>query len=105
MTPRGWVVLDWERGETPGVPGWDWFHFLIQPRLLVQKMPASQIISDVEHAMAMPEFQDYAAKAKMIGIEKLLAFAYLEYMTNVMPPGENAACLQEARRIAAERWI
>jgi hypothetical protein len=26
-----WVVLDWERGNLEGIPGWDWFNFVIQP--------------------------------------------------------------------------
>ena len=31
VSPSGaWTVLDWERGERVGIPGWDWFHYVIQ---------------------------------------------------------------------------
>ena len=31
-----WVVLDWERGEPEGLPGWDWFHYVVQTGVLVE---------------------------------------------------------------------
>src|SRR5262249_8840672 len=38
-----WTVLDWERGEIVGIPGWDWFHFIIQPAILVKRMMPAAI--------------------------------------------------------------
>lgn len=102
---RGWVVLDWERGESPGVPGWDWFHFFIQPRVLVQHLSPEKIIQDLETAIASAAFQSYAVKAKITGIEKLLALGYLENMAYVTPTSEGGTCLREIQRIAAERWL
>jgi hypothetical protein len=38
----GWMTLDWERGELAGVPGWDWFHFVIQTAVFAraESLPA-----------------------------------------------------------------
>ncbi len=40
VSPAGaWTVLDWERGELTGIPGWDWFHYVIQSAILVGHLP------------------------------------------------------------------
>jgi hypothetical protein len=39
-----WTVFDWERGDLRGLPGYDWFHYLIQTRLLVAREPVAVLI-------------------------------------------------------------
>lgn len=85
---RNWCVLDWERGDLNGIPGWDWFHYVIQSAILIQKQSAEQVAAKVEELMASPLFQNYASLAGIPGSEKSLAVAYLLYLTNVIRPSE-----------------
>ncbi len=45
-----WTVLDWERGEINGIPGWDWFHYEIQLAILARKDPLDTVIEKIEMA-------------------------------------------------------
>ncbi len=44
-----WTVIDWERGEMAGIPGWDWFHYVIQPAILVEHLRVFGLIQRVEN--------------------------------------------------------
>jgi hypothetical protein len=101
VTPRGWVVLDWEQGENPGVPGWDWFHFLIQSQRLVLHLSPEQLLSRLQELIASPLFQDYAKRARIDGMEWKLLAAYLEYMVLVTPPKEELEPLKALGRLVA----
>ena len=51
VSPAGaWTVLDWERGELTGIPGWDWFHYVIQSAILVGHLPTSALVQRVEES-------------------------------------------------------
>ena len=104
-TPRGWAILDWERGELSGVPGWDWFHFVIQPRVLVSRMSPDLIVQNLEEMIGSSFFQNYARKAGIAGIERQLALAYLEYMICVIPPSEGVERLKAVQQFALTRWL
>ena len=104
-TPRGWVVLDWERGEKPGVPGWDWFHFLIQSQRLVLHLSPEKLLDRLQELIASPLFQDYAKRAKIDGIEWRLLAAYLEYMVWVIPPSEGAEPLRALGRLVKGKML
>lgn len=99
-----WVVLDWERGESAGPPAWDWFHFVIQPLLLVKKLPVERLGPALEAALASPEFAAYAAAAEITGCARALLLAYLLYCRDVLKPAEGmtptVALLEWLRR----RW-
>src|SRR6185436_16161799 len=43
-----WCVLDWERGYRRGPPAWDWFHFVLQPAMLVEKLPTPALVDRAE---------------------------------------------------------
>lgn len=55
-----WTVLDWERGETQGVPGWDWFHYIIQTSILVKKDPPERTFEYLRELVSSQPFARYA---------------------------------------------
>jgi len=73
------MVLDWERGEDQGIPGWDWFHYVVQTSILVRKEKAEDTYRRIVRLLQNPEFIDYARHAGF-GTSGLLLFAgYLGY--------------------------
>ena len=99
-----WTVLDWERGELCGIPAWDWFHFILQPAVLVEKLPAEPLSQRAEQLLAAPAFQHYAEAAKIRGFERALLLGYLAHCTEVIRQTEGAPALSGARAILLERW-
>lgn len=89
-----WTVLDWERGERVGIPGWDWFHFIVQPAVLVQREKTEQILGRLEQLFASAEFGRYAKRAGISGWEWPLATAYVNYCLRVTQQTEGAARLE-----------
>ena len=75
-TTRRWVVLDWERGESAGPPAWDWFHFILQPEILVRRASPEAVLARAEELQRDPAFLRYAALA---GIESNLPTLLLGY--------------------------
>ena len=73
-----WTVLDWERGELAGPPAWDWFHFVIQPEVLVRRVSPEAILGVFEKLRRSAPFKRYAA---MAGIEADVDILFLGYMT------------------------
>jgi hypothetical protein len=73
------MVLDWERGEDQGIPGWDWFHYVVQTSILVHKEKAEDTYRRIVRLLRTPEFINYARHAGF-GTSGLLLFAgYLGY--------------------------
>ncbi|MEI6562392.1 MAG: hypothetical protein WCO68_09975 [Verrucomicrobiota bacterium] len=89
-----WTVIDWERGDLCGIPGWDWFHFVIQQAVLVKKEPAAQVAQRVEQLFASAAFRHYTAQSGIAGVEKPLLAAYLLHCTEVIGQTEGAETLQ-----------
>ncbi len=99
VSPEGsWTVLDWERGELEGLPGWDWFHFVIQRAVLVQKAGVEELSHVMQDLLENEAFRKYARLARIEGIEHALLRAYLAHLTEVIRPSEglelNRALLQ-----------
>jgi len=89
VLPSGeWMVLDWERGNPRGLPGWDWFHFVIQPAILVRKVGIEELILLVETLLSSDAFRAYAQKALIQGFERELLLAYLLHLVEVIRPSE-----------------
>jgi hypothetical protein len=88
-----WLILDWERGERVGIPGWDWFHFVVQPAVLVRHEATETILSRLEKLFSSVAFERYAKLAGIAGREWPLALAYLNYCLNVIRQTEGAARL------------
>jgi len=105
ISSRGeWRVLDWERGELSGIPAWDWFHYVIQPAILVKRTRPLELIERMEGVLGSAAFKNYAHRARVQGLERALLLAYLLYMVNVIKPSEGSAENKEMLRALGERW-
>jgi hypothetical protein len=102
-TSGAWSVFDWERGDLNGMPGYDWFHYLIQTRILVAHEPTPVLVMRLEPLFSSEAFQKYAALTRITGIERLLAIVYLLHHNEVIRPGEGLNEGQELLRILMGR--
>ncbi len=84
----GPVVLDWERGEPSGPPGWDWFHYAVQDGVLVHRQPALRVLRDFQGLWQTQEFKEYARLAGIAGREPCLLLGYLLYIQRIVQPAE-----------------
>lgn len=91
----GWTVLDWERGELEGVPCWDWFHYVLQPAILVKRLAVSHLLEVSNHLLRSDAFCHYAVRAGATGHERKLLKAYLAYCVHVLRPSEGLARTRE----------
>ena len=99
VSPAGaWTVLDWERGELTGIPGWDWFHYVIQSAILVGRLPTSALVQRVESLLSSAAFRQYAARGGIDGCERELVLAYLLHVIEVIRPSEGLAPTRELLR-------
>lgn len=103
-----WTILDWERASLAGPPGWDWFHFVLQPEVLVHRRAPAALERKVEELLQEPLFQAYAARAIPNGYALDWLIAYLLWMVLVVRPeagGAPTLGLAERllRRSAAQR--
>ncbi|MCS7337450.1 MAG: aminoglycoside phosphotransferase family protein [Verrucomicrobiae bacterium] len=83
-----WTVLDWERAELVGMPGWDWFHYVVQTEILVRKNSGRKLLQAVESLLSAVPFRAYATRAGITGIERPLLAAYLLYHNTIIRPAE-----------------
>ncbi len=97
-----WTVLDWERGELTGIPGWDWFHYLVQNQILVHRRSTGRVLAQVQSLLGSENFKQYARLAGISRREPELLLAYLLYIVEVIKPSEgmaeNRALLQALAR-------
>jgi hypothetical protein len=100
----GWTVLDWERGELAGIPGWDWFHYVIQPGILVERLSTRRLVRRIERLLASPAFTPYAVRTGIAGYERELFLAYLLHAAEVIQPSEGLAATRELLGALAARW-
>ncbi len=99
-----WAILDWERGDLKGMPGWDWFHFVIQSSILVQRHTTERTAAEVERLIASGRYADYAATARISHITRPLALAYLAYQNHVVKPDEGHVGARALYELLAARW-
>lgn len=89
ITSQGqWKVFDWERGEVVGIPGWDWFHYLIQSMILLQRWDLCQIQKSLFEILRQSDFLSYARHTKIEDITPILLWTYLIYHWQVLQPTE-----------------
>lgn len=98
-----WTVLDWERGERVGIPAWDWFHFVVQPAVLVRREPTDLTMLRLEKLFTSLDFQRYAKRCGIAGVEWQLAFAYVDYCINVIRQTEGLQLLEALREALRAR--
>jgi len=101
---RRWTALDWERGETPGVPGWDWFHLVIQTGILTLRLPLRRLCQRVEALLAAAEFRNYAQRTGIAGVERTLVLAYLLHLLLVVRPAEGLPQTERLLEVLAQAW-
>jgi hypothetical protein len=105
VSPTGaWTALDWERGELVGIPGWDWFHYIIQSANLVGHLPTAGLVQRVEGLLSSAAFQQYAARAGILGCERELVLAYLLHMVEVIKPSEGLPATRDLLQSLSSRW-
>lgn len=88
-----WIVLDWERGEPQGLPGWDWFHYVVQTGVLVEGLDEKNLRAKLIHIM---ESKPFCAYAELTGIESIkleMALLYLLYSIHVLGQAGGGECL------------
>ena len=83
-----WTVLDWERGERIGIPGWDWFHYVIQTGILVKRHTTLSLVTHVEGLLASDSFKNYALHSGISGFARELVLSYLLHLVEVIQPSE-----------------
>jgi hypothetical protein len=98
-----WTVLDWERGERVGIPAWDWFHFIVQPSVLVRRETTGATMARFEKLLTCVEFQHYATRCGIAGAEWRLAYAYVDYCINVTRQTEGLKSLEVLRETMRAR--
>jgi hypothetical protein len=99
-----WTVLDWERADRMGLPGWDWFHFELQPALLVRHESAAQLLARCEKLLKSSEFLDYATTAGIGSHGCGLLLAYLANCLRVFNQTEGREQLLELEQVATRAW-
>ena len=105
ISPEGiCTVLDWERGELTGIPGWDWFHHVIQTAILVKRQPTSALAKQAEALLAADRFKSYAARCRFAGFERELLLSYLLHVVEVIKPSEGRIETGELLTTLARRW-
>ena len=53
------VVIDWEWGQTQGMPGIDLVHYLAQDARLVRRLPPQQVLEETRHGLMDPDVMAY----------------------------------------------
>lgn len=99
-----WTVLDWERGERMGIPGWDWFHYRLQTALLVERNQ-SALVETAEGLLSQPDFLRYARKAQIEGLVRPLLIAYLMYAVHHLAQSEGQANMKHLLGALSKKWL
>lgn len=97
-------AFDWERGNLRGLPGWDWFHFIVQTSTLARRHSVERVAAEVEQLLSSPRFEKYAAAAGISAIVKPLLLAYLLHHRWVVKPLEGGATMLALHELLATRW-
>ena len=100
-----WTVIDWERGTLSGIPGWDWFHYIIQTAILVEHKPAEEITKRIEALVQSEAFKDYSKQTGISGIERELLIAYLIHLLEVIKPAEGLEANRALLTMLSLRWF
>ncbi len=99
-----WTVLDWERGAQIGVPLWDWFHFILQPAVLVERRSPQALLYTVDAMLGSAALQDYSAHAGVAGRERPLLLAYLLHCTAVLQNTEGSQVIEALFTLLSDQW-
>jgi hypothetical protein len=90
-----WHVLDWERGARHGPPGWDWLHFVLQPRVLVERCPTAALACSLKALAGDAAFHRYLTACGLEHCAEEVITSYLLHCVRVWQPSEGLAVLRE----------
>lgn len=93
-----WWVLDWERGELLGPPGWDWAYGLVQTWVLVHRWKPSRILDALAASVDSPPLRDYLAAVRAESVRLPLVAAGLLFHYLEWPPTEGRPVWEEVVR-------
>lgn len=97
-------AFDWERGQRWGIPGWDWFHFVIQTSILAKGYSSERIAVELEQVIRSERFRKYAVAAGISDIVQPLVLAYLLHQHWVVKPGEGRHATFELFEFLSAHW-
>jgi hypothetical protein len=97
-------AFDWERGCLAGIPGWDWFHFVVQTSILARRNSVERVAAEIEELLESPRFQKYAEVTGIRPIAKPLVLAYLFHQRWFLKPRDGMSSLHELSGLLAARW-
>jgi hypothetical protein len=89
-----WQVLDWERGARHGPPGWDWLHFAVQPRVLVERCTPAQLHPWLRRMAQEPAFLRYLTACGLEDAAEEIIASYLLHGVFVLRPSEGLETLR-----------
>lgn len=93
-----WRIIDWERGSSTGVPGWDWFHFVIQPALLVERVVPLVVAKRIDALLKSSAFAEYALRTEIAGNERALLTGYLHHAQRLLRDNVEGSDAERLRR-------
>jgi len=97
-------VYDWERGQLEGIPGWDWFHFVVQTAILARRQSVQRVAAEVEQLLQSDRFKKYAVEAGVSDFVQPLLLAYLLHQEWVVKPLEGRERTSELFELLSARW-
>ena len=97
-------AFDWERGRFQGVPGWDWFHFVVQTSIHTDQLSVERIAAELKQMLNSDPFQKYADEAGISGFVRPLLLAYLLHQKWVVKPHAGGQTITELFELLSARW-
>ncbi len=97
-------AFDWERGSLQGIPGWDWFHFIIQTAILARRHSVPRVAAEVGQLLASARFKKYAEAAGISDLVQPLLLAYLLHQRWVIQPLEGGKATTELFEFLFTHW-
>ena len=104
INTRNLQAFDWERGSLRGIPGWDWFHFIVQTAVLARRLSVERVAAEMEQVLHSERFLKYATEAGIRDLVKPLFLASLLHQKWVVQPLEGGRRLQELFQLLSARW-
>jgi hypothetical protein len=87
-----------------GMPLWDWLHYLVQPAVLVDKVPEVKLLERIDRLFRSELFKGYARKTGISGVERPLTLAYFYYCIYVIAQTEGTERLKKLVQAALDCW-
>ena len=97
-------AYDWEVGYLRGIPGWDWFHFIVQTSILVKRHSPARVAAELDQLIQSPRFLKYAQAAGIESIIEPLLLAYLLHQEHVICPLQGRETTRQVFELLWRHW-